>query len=286
MTSANYVDSRLYRHAFLITSVGDVPEDFRPTTPMDFRAGLFLPGPERGSTSSHFWAAMVLSLLPGRLFFEWHPATRRRPVILPLVELPYLESARFLLSGWLRLVAADIEVLLPYAVRNSPWVDDFLRLLRGEWLTARASRRGETTHIGARPERKFLSAEESECDTDERILVRFYHAGAIEIKKSGLRSCRVKSAADLVGCTDRRVFWITERCAGRREPYGTANIYGPARCCARRVGRPRSAGMPPGSSVQSKPPVGHPSLLWRSLQRGAAFCRTSCRDLLWNWPSG
>jgi hypothetical protein len=59
------------------------------------------------------------------------------------------------------------------------------------------------------------------------MLVQFFHAARRTVRRIGLLKRESWSAADLLGITDRRVLWITDRYCGRYQRYGRIASFAP-----------------------------------------------------------
>jgi hypothetical protein len=223
-------DSRLYRHAFMIRSRADFPEGFEsPEKPIDFRFAVFLPAPARGRSGAGAAAPTVLSICCGQLAIQRHYSLRERPIWISLVDLRVVESARFLLCAWLRLVFKGLQRMVPYHARNSAVVDQFLAALRQEWLSGPAGRRQpelppEALSFGSPLNFKFQQAESAELDHGETIAIRFFSPATVTPRGRFWRGERW-SPSDLLAIADRRVLWITDRYEGTYARYGACWSY-------------------------------------------------------------
>jgi len=112
-----------------------VPADFPiPAGDSDFRLGLFLPRDEPDWFGRSAYPTRILLLSGRALVILPHPKTREPVIRIPLQELVFVEAAHILLIGWLRFVEKGSEHKFPYNTRSARPVEEFLRVLREEYL--------------------------------------------------------------------------------------------------------------------------------------------------------
>ena len=129
------VDSRQYLFAYLIRSLEDVPADFPiPVGDDGFRLGLLLPRDEPDWFGRSAYPTRILLLSGGAIVILPHPTMSEPVVRIPLQELLFVEAGHILLIGWLRFVEKESEHKLPYNTRSGRSVEEFLRILREEYL--------------------------------------------------------------------------------------------------------------------------------------------------------
>jgi len=223
------VDSRQYLFAYLIRSLDDVPADFPiPAGDGGFRLGLFLPRDEPDWFGRSSYPTRILLLSGGAIVILPHPKMREPVIRIPLGELLFVEAGHILLIGWLRFVAKDSEHKLPYNTRSGRPVEEFLRVLREEYLPERLDLSPcGPFGFGEPLDLKFRNAEYFELDSGERVLFRFFSPATKKIRKHWILRWESRVPGDLVALTNRRVLWITDRAQERYEPYGTVTRSAP-----------------------------------------------------------
>lgn len=217
------VDSRQYLFAYLIRSLEDVPADFPiPVGDNGFRLGLFLPRDEPDWFGRSAYPTRILLLSGGAIVILSHP-TMSEPVIrILLQELLFVEEGHILLIGWLRFVEKGVEHKLPYNTRSGRPVEEFLRILREEYLPATLDLSPcGPLGFGEPLDLKFRNAEYFELDAGERVLFRFFSSATKKIRKHWVFRWESWTPGDLVALTNRRVLWITDRVQERYSAYGT-----------------------------------------------------------------
>jgi hypothetical protein len=223
------VDSRQYIFAYLIRSLGDVPADFPiPAGDAAFRLGLFLPRDEPDWFGRSSYPTRILLLSGQAIVILPHPKTKEPVIRIPLQELRFVEAGHILLIGWLRFVAKGSEHQLPYNTRSGPPVEEFLRILRDEYLpvTLDLTPCGPI-EFGEPLDLKFRNAEYFELDAGERVLLRFFSPATKKIRRRWIFPWESRVPGDLVVLTNRRVLWITERVQERYAAYGTVTRSAP-----------------------------------------------------------
>jgi len=228
------VDSRQYMFAYLIRSLDDVPPDLPiPAGDGGFRLGLFLPRDEPDWFGRSSYPTRILFLSGGAIVILSHPKMSEPVIRIPLQQLLFVEAGHILLIGWLRFVANGSEQKLPYNTRSGRSVEEFLRILREEYLpgTPDPSPCGPLG-FGEPLDLKFHNAEYFELDAGERVLLRFFSPVTKKIRRHWIFRWEWRAPGDLVALTNRRVLWITERVQERYEAYGTVTRSAPVRALA------------------------------------------------------
>jgi hypothetical protein len=228
------VDSRQYIFAYLIRSLDDVPADFPiPAGDGGFRLGLFLPRDEPDWSGRSSYPTRIVLLSGRAIVILPHPKTRERVIRIPLPELLFVEAAHILLAGWLRFVEKGSEHKLPYNTRSGRPVEEFLRVLREEYLPGILDLSpGGAFGFGEPLDLKFRNAEYFELDAGERVLFRFFSPATKKIRKHWIFRWESWVPGDLVVLTNRRVVWITDRVRARYSAYGTVTRSAPVRALA------------------------------------------------------
>jgi hypothetical protein len=228
------VDSRQYIFAYLIRSLDDVPADFPiPAGDASFRLGLFLPRDEPDWFGGSSYPTRILLLSGRALVILPHPKMSEPVIRIPLQELLFVEAAHVLLIGWLRFVEKSSEHKLPYNTRSGRPVEEFLRMLREEYLPVTLDLSPcDRFGFGEPLDLKFRNAEYFELDAGERVLLRFFSPATKKIRRRWILPWESRVPGDLVALTNRRVLWITERVQGRYEAYGTVTRSAPVRSLA------------------------------------------------------
>ena len=228
------VDSRQYLFAYLIRSLDDVPADFTiPTGDSGFRLGLFLPRDEPDWFGRSSYPTRIVLLSGGAIVILPHPKTREPVIRIPLQQLLFVEAGHILLTGWLRFVEEGTDHKLPYNTRSMRPVEEFLRILREEYLpgTLDMSPCGPLG-FGEPLDLKFRNAEYFELDAGERVLFRFFSPATKKSRRRWIFRWESWVPGDLVALTNRRVLWITDRVQERYAPYGTVTRSAPVRALA------------------------------------------------------
>ena len=223
------VDSRQYIFAYLIRSPDDVPADFPiPAADGGFRLGLFLPREEPDWFGRSSYPTRILLLSGGAIVILPHPKMREPVIRIPLQEILFVEAGNILLIGWLRFVAKGSEHKLPYNTRSGRPVEEFLRILREEYLPGAPDLSpGAPLGFGEPLDLKFRNAEYFELDAGERVLFRFFSPATKTIRRHWIFPWESWVPGDLVALTNRRVLWITDRVQERHAAYGTVTRSAP-----------------------------------------------------------
>ena len=228
------VDSRQYLFAYLIRSPDDVPADFPiPAGDGGFRLGLFLPRDEPDWFGRSSYPTRILLLSGGAIVILPHPKTSEPVIRIPLQELLFVETGHTLLIGWLRFVEKGVEHKLPYNTRSGRPVEEFLRILREEYLPATL----DLSPCGPFGFGESLDLKYPQC----RILrTGRRRARAVSLLQSGYQEDpkALDIPMGIVGAwrsgalTNRRVLWITDRVQERYAAYGTVTRSAPVRSLA------------------------------------------------------
>lgn len=231
MTTADRVDSRQYRLAFLIGSAREWPPDCPlPQGCENLRIALFLPGDDAGRANPGRYPPRIAALSADTITLLPHGASGAPPACLPLSELRFVEDGHILLQGWLRFVGAPWEVTLSYNTRSRPTIDRFWRELCDAFAPPAASRGGTQPRCLGEPlDLKFLNARLGAVAEGEQLHAQFFQQVRQPISaRRGLRR-QPPTGGDLLLATDRRLIWITDCHRNHREPYGTVTRYAPLR---------------------------------------------------------
>jgi hypothetical protein len=228
------VDSRQYIFTYLIRSLDDVPVDFPiPAGDAGFRLGLFLPRDEPDWFGRSSYPTRILLLSGGAIVILPHPKMSEPVIRIPLQELLFVEAGHVLLIGWLRFVAMGSEHKLPYNTRSVRPVEEFLRVLREEYLPVApdVSPCGPFG-FGEPLDLKFRNAEYFDLDAGECVQFRFFSPATKKIRRHWMFRWESWVPGDLVALTNRRVLWISERVQERYAVYGTVTRSAPLRALA------------------------------------------------------
>jgi hypothetical protein len=231
--TSSLVDSRQYVFAYSIRSLADLPHDFPvPQADRDFRIGIFLPRDPPDWFGRSAYPPRIVLLSRDAINVFAHPKSGEAPVRIPLSDLAYYETGHFLLIGWLRMVAGQTEINLPYNTRSQRAVDDFLCELERKYLPARIEtaevRKSKTTVFGPSLDIKFANTLTMILDIGERVQVCFFNPPFERWCKSWLFRVRTCDAGDLIALTGRRIVWVTDRRNERHDRYGTITRVAPA----------------------------------------------------------
>jgi len=224
-------DSRDYLFAFPIWHPSEVPNGFAlGPTYLDFDTAVFVPrdDPDWFGRSAH--PPRLLLLCRDRLVVVAHSAALDAAVEIPLQELESVESGSLLLLGWICIHSLTGDCRIPYNTRSRGPIDEWLWELRRRWL-------GEDTNsVGLKPAAfgppltlKFRYAVERELDGQERQMATFFQPPCEQVARDWMLSRPKCLPGDLLALTQRRLLWITDRCEGRYEPYGTVAYCAPRR---------------------------------------------------------
>jgi hypothetical protein len=224
------VDSREYAFAFLIRSAEDVPADFPIPEPERFRAGLFLPRDGPDWFGRRAYPPRILLLDDDAILVLTHPRYNEPLLRLPLSDITFYEIGHIFLIGWIRLVTARSVIHLPYNTgldrSVSEFLDSFLRefLADGlEWGNGANLTFGSTLGI------KFGNCLTTALRPGERLCAIWFSPPYQVSRRWEPFGVSANAAGHLVAYTDRRVLWITDRCSGRYERYGSVVSTAPAR---------------------------------------------------------
>lgn len=226
------IDSREYVFTYLIRSRNDLPEDFS-IFPEDrgVRIGLFLPRDPPDWFGRSSYPPRIVLLSRDAIIVFGHPKSGEAPARIRLIDLTYYETGHFLLIGWLRMVASQTEINLPYNTRSQRAVDEFLDELERTYLpTIReaAEAEAQTNIFGSPLDIKFMNTLKMVLDIGERVQVRIFNPPCRRWRKSWFFRVRAYDAGDLIALTSRRIVWVTDRRNERYDRYGTITRSAPA----------------------------------------------------------
>lgn len=221
-------DSRQYQFAFVAYCWDELPADFEvPQAARGFRSALFLPRHDCGWFGRSLYPPRVILLYPDAVEIRAHRAYDEGPTRIPLRELQFVELGRILLSGWLRFAGERSDRRLLYNTVSSLPVGRFLADLRAAFVPAQAASAHHGAQLGEPLNLKFLNASRDELSSGEELLVQFFHAARRTVRRIGPFKRESWSASDLLGITDRRMLWITDRHCGRYQHYGSVTSFAP-----------------------------------------------------------
>ncbi len=228
MSAVEEADSRQYRFAFIADSWDQLPADFGvPQASRGFRSALFLPRHDCGWFGRSLYPPRVIFLYPDAIEICAHRSCYEEPTRIPLRELQFVEVGRILLSGWLRFAGERSDRILLYNTVSSRPVDWFLAALREAYVPAQAAGEYHRAPFRGPLDLKFRNACRQELDLGEEMLVQFFHAARRTVRRIGPFKRESWSASDLLGITDRRILWITDRHCGRYQRYGRVTSFAP-----------------------------------------------------------
>jgi len=229
MASVAPVDSREYRFGFVIGTKQHAPEDFPvPEDWEGFRTALFLPRDDAGWFGRSPYPPRMVLLSREALEVRGHPHYKEETTRFKLAELDFVETGHILLLGWLRVVAAQSERLLPYNMRSWAAVERFLAHLREEYAPpAPALGFCDSRMCGEPLDLKFKYARARELAPEERVACQLFSPAVRHVGKWGILRHEFWEPADLVLMTERRIMWISDRHHGRHQRYGTVTRYAP-----------------------------------------------------------
>lgn len=222
------VDSRRYIFAFPISSPAELPVGF-PELPGCARidAGVFLPQDDPDWLGRRRYTARILLVSESEVLIAAHQSAGEPVWRLRIDKISSLEWGRVLLLGWIVFTGGGTSKRLPFNTRGVLPVERCLRMLKERWLPRDCGEERQPETFGTPLTLKFEYAVRGELLDGEAPVLQFFHP-AVKRKRRILFFRRdLWAAGDLVVATGRRLFWITERCQGRYEPYGTVTFSAP-----------------------------------------------------------
>ena len=229
------IDSRQYIFSYLIRSPADAPADFPIPEPESLRIGLFLPrdGPDWFGRRAYPPRILVLetnALGVNAMAVLTHPRYAEPPVRVALPDIAFCEIGHILLIGWIRLVTAQSAIHLPYNTGVDRSVSVFVDTLLREYLAHGMEWSNETAATFGPPlDIKFGNSLAAALQPGERLRATWFSPPYQVSRRWGPFRVNTEVGGDLVASTDQRVLWITDRCNGRYERYGTVVSSAPAR---------------------------------------------------------
>jgi hypothetical protein len=225
------VDSRQYVFAYLIRSPEDVPADFPIAEPERLRIGLFLPRDGPDWFGRRAYPPRILLLDADAILMLTHPRYDQPPVRVALSDIVFYEIGHLLLIGWIRLVTARSAIHLPYNTGSDRPVSEFLNAFLHQYLPAAMEWRNEAgpPKFGPPLDIKFGNCLAAALRSGERVCAIWFNPPYQMSRRWGPFRIRRGTGGDLVAYTDRRVLWITDRCDGRYERYGSVVSTAPVR---------------------------------------------------------
>jgi hypothetical protein len=223
-------DSREYAFAYLIRSAEDVPADFPIPEPERFRAGLFLPRDAPDWFGRRAYPPRILLLDADAILVFTHPRYNEPPLRFPLSDIAFYECGHIFLIGWIRLVTARSATHLPYNTGLDRSVSEFLDSFLHEFLADRLEWGNEPARtLGPPLDIKFGNCLNAAMRPGERLFAMWFSPPHQVSRRWGPFRVRTDAAGDLVAFTNRRAMWITDRCNGRYERYGSVVSTAPSR---------------------------------------------------------
>jgi hypothetical protein len=224
------IDSRQYVFSYLIRSPVDVPGDFPIPEPERLRIGLFLPRDGPDWFGRRAYPPRILLLDGDAIVVLTHPRYDQPPVRVALPDLAFYEIGHFLLIGWLRLVTARSSIHLPYNTGSDRPVSEFLDSVLHEYLAGGIEGGNETVvSFGPALDIKFGNCLTAAMRPGERLCATWFSPPYQVSRRWGPFRVGTRVGGDLLACTDQRVLWITDRCNGRYELYGSVVSTSPVR---------------------------------------------------------
>jgi hypothetical protein len=223
-------DSREYVFAYLIRSVEDIPADFPVPDPEHLRIGLFLPRDGPDWFGRRKYPPRILLLDADAILVLTHPRYDQPPLRVALSDIVFYEIGHILLIGWLRLVTARSAIHLPYNTGSDRPVSGFFDALLKQYLASGMAPGNETASIfGASLDIKFGNCLTAALRPGEQIRGVWFSPPHQVPRRWGPFRVPTEAGGDVVAYTDRRVLWITDRCDGRYERYGSVVSTAPVR---------------------------------------------------------
>lgn len=232
MTAARQpeVDSREYAFAYLIRSPEDVPADFPIPEPERFRTGLFLPRDGPDWFGRRAYPPRILLLDADAILVLTHPRYNQTPVRLELSDIVCYELGHIFLIGWIRLVTARSVIHLPYNTGLDRSVSEFLDAFLKKYIGSGMECGNEAPlTFGPLLDIKFGNCLSAAMRPGERLCAIWFSPPYQVSRRWGPFRVHTDAGGDLAAYTDRRVLWVTDRCNGRYERYGSVASTAPAR---------------------------------------------------------
>jgi hypothetical protein len=230
------IDSRQYIFSYLIRSPDDAPADFPILEPERLRIGLFLPRDGPDWFGRRAYPPRIVLLEANAIVVLTHPRYAEPPVRVALPDIVFCENGHILLIGWIRLVTtASSAIHLPYNTGLDRSVSEFVDTLLREYLAEEKESGNESapsaghSTFGAPLDIKFGNSLAHALQPGEHLRATWFTQPYQVSRRWGLFRVNTQVGADLVAYTDRRILWITDRCNGRYERYGTVVSSAPAR---------------------------------------------------------
>lgn len=228
-TKTTEVDSRYYSFSYLIRSPGDLPEDF-PIPPEQVRIGVFLPRGDPDWFGRSKFPPRILVLGADSILALTHPNCGGGSVRISLADIVFYEVGHILLIGWLRFMAAESEVRLPYNTRSDRPIRAFLTELAQTYLPSEPDHGScEMAAFGSPLDIKFRNHLEAALQQGERIRAQWFSPPMQVARRGGPFRIRSEEAGDLLALMNQRILWITDRREGCYERYGNITRTGPLR---------------------------------------------------------
>jgi len=240
------IDSRQYIFSYLIRSPEDAPADFPIPEPARLHIGLFLPRDGPDWFGRRVYPPRILLLERSApevnaIVVLTHPRYAEPPVRIALPDIVFCEIGHILLIGWIRLVpTARSAIHLPYNTgldrSVSEFVDTLLRQYLSPGMEPGSEPEGSSEHtrfehdtFGPPLDIKFRNSLTHALQPGERLRATWFSPPYQASRRWGPFRVNTEVGGDLVAYTDRRVLWITDRCNGRYERYGTVVSSAPVR---------------------------------------------------------
>jgi hypothetical protein len=216
------VDSREYAFAYLIRSAKDVPADFPIPEPERLRIGLFLPRDGPDWFGRRAYPPRILLLEADAILVLTHPRYNEPPLRLALSGIVSYEIGHVFLIGWIRLVTAQSAIDLPYNTGLDRSVSEFLDVFLKQYLAGETEwGNGAVVTFGPALDIKFGNCLNAAMRPGERLCAIWFSPHYQVSRRWGPFRVGTDAAGHLVAYTDRRILWITDRCNGRYERYGS-----------------------------------------------------------------
>jgi hypothetical protein len=217
-------DSRQHRFAYLIRNRKDFPEDFPHFTGRTLFPALFLPrdDPDWFGRSSN--PPRVVLFTGETLELHFHPESGKAFASIPCDQDLSIQTACFLLIGWIGFASKGADLRLPYNRRVDEPVRVFLGMLRARLLRTCALSTDQA-FLGDVIDLKFQNTLNHEIDKGEVERARLFIAPRLCV--SGHWPFRINrwTPGHVIALTDRRLLWISERYRRARAQYGSVACY-------------------------------------------------------------